>query len=483
MSDPVGERLRSFYGSIQRDPPAGLEVRVARAIDTAQAARRTGRPWRPLFAFTGFAAVVAIVAAAALVFANLRPAPVSSASPSVGPTSVSSASPSGSSSPIPAPSPVATMPEPTPSTPGLIASPSAPPLPTAASDQFSLTGSMTVGRDGPTATRLKNGKVLVVGGKVASGSVATKTVSAELYDPASGMFTATGSMADARWGHTATLLNDGRVLVVGGADLSDGFNNLKSAEIYDPGTGKFTVTGSMAVGRADHTATLLADGRVLIAGGTNSIGLDSAEIYDPATGRFSPTGSMTVARQDQTATRLQDGRVLIAGGTANGVTGPFGVLASAEIYDPSTGKFTATGSMSTPRQGPTATLLPDGTVMVIGGLDQDSALIRSAESYDPAARTFGGAGAWGFGSTATRTAVLLSDGQTLLTIGQDRPGANAETWDGGHNNFYSAGSTTLNVACQTATLLPSGLVLLLGGTGADGKPAAIATLYQLGSQN
>jgi hypothetical protein len=342
---------------------------------------------------------------------------------------------------------------------------------------------MTVGRDGPTATRLKNGKVLVAGGKVATGLVATRTSSAELYDPATGKFTVTGSMTDARWGHTATLLNDGRVLVVGGADMSDGFNNLKSAELYDPATGKFTVTGSMAVGRANHTATLLKDGRVLIAGGTNSIGLDSAEIYDPATGTFTTTGSMTTARQDHAATLLLDGRVLIAGGTANGAVGPFGLLASAEIYDPSTDRFRTTGSMTTQRQGPTATLLPDGTAMVIGGLDQSSTLVKSAEAYDPVLGRFGRAGAWVFGSTATRTAVLLSDGQTLLTIGQDRPGANAETWDGGHMNFYSAGTTTLSVACQTATLLPSGLVLLLGGTGADGKPAAIATLYQLGGQN
>jgi hypothetical protein len=357
------------------------------------------------------------------------------------------------------------------------------PTPTATTAQFSLTGSMTVGRDGPTATRLKNGRILVAGGKARTGSVSSRTAAAELYDPTTGKFSPTGSMTDARWGHTATLLNDGRVLVAGGADFMDGADNLKSAELYDPAAGRFTPTGSMAVGRADHTATLLDDGRVLIAGGTNSIGLDSAEIYDPATGKFSATGSMTTARQDHTATLLADGRALIAGGTANGVTGPFGTLASAELYDPGTGRFTATGSMSTHRQGATATLMSDGSVMVTGGRDQDSTFLGSAEEYDPATGNFAGRGAGIPDRAQARTAVLLSDGFTLLTVGWNAPGATAATYDGGHYGFYTAGTTTLDIACQTATLLPDGRVLLLGGMDADGRPNATAALYELGGQS
>ena len=349
---------------------------------------------------------------------------------------------------------------------------------------------MTVGRDGPTATLLRDGRVLVAGGKVRTGSVELPTSTAELYDPATGKFSATGSMAAARWGHTATVLQDGRVLVTGGADMSDGYDNLKSAELYDPATGRFTPTGSMSVGRAEHTATLLEDGRVLIAGGTNSIGLDSAEIYDPATGKFSPTGSMTTARQNHAATLLKDGRVLILGGTANGVTGPFGTLASAELYNPATGKFSATGSMTTARGGPTATLMLDGRVMVIGGVDESSKALNSAEIYDPASATFGAAGAGIPGipeTAASRTATLLSDG-TLLTVGQASAGAptTAATWDGGHNNFYTAGTTNLIIGCQTATLLQNGRLLLLGGatSGAGGPiPLAAAALYTLGGQN
>jgi hypothetical protein len=348
--------------------------------------------------------------------------------------------------------------------------------------QFSPTGSMLLGRDGATATLLKTGQVLVVGGKVATGSIANKTNTAELYNPSTGKFTATGSLADARWGHTATLLNDGRVLIAGGADLSDGAGNLKTAELYDPATGAFTATGSMAAGRASHTATLLKDGRVLIAGGTNSIGLASAEIYDPATGKFKVTGSMTTARQDHAAARLPDGRVLIVGGTANGVVGPFGVLASAEIYDPATGKFTATGSMSTPRQGPTATLLFEGTVMVTGGRDQNSNFLSSAEEYDPATGQFVGRGG-GYGPNVKwRIALLLGDGFQLLTIVWTAPGAMAATYDGGDFTFHGAGSTTRDIACQTATLLPDGRVLLLGGIGADGKPSATVTVYTLANQ-
>jgi Galactose oxidase, central domain len=441
---------------------------------------RAKGPRRRVFAIAGGAGLVAAVVAVALLSGVIQPIPASSVSASAAPFPAQpSASPSSTSSGKPA-SPGSTPASASASSPTASSISSAPTGSAAA--QFTPTGAMTAGRDGPTATLLEDGKVLVAGGKVAQGLAETATPTAELYDPARGKFSPTGSMAAGRWGHTATRLEDGRVLVVGGADLADGYANLKTAELYDPATGKFSATGSMAVGRADHTATLLADGRVLIAGGTNSVGLDSAELYDPATAKFSATGPMTVARQDHTATRLADGRVLVAGGFANGVAGPFGTLVSAEVYDPAGGRFSGTGSMTAPRQNQTATLLPDGSVMVIGGVDQNARIVTTAESYDPAAGTFGRAGAWAFGSTATRTSVLLSDGHTLLTIGLDQPGANAETWDGGHRNFYQAGSTAWPVACQTATLLQNGLVLLLGGSDATGKPAAIATLYRLGSQ-
>ena len=490
MSDPVDDRLRSYYRSIGGDPPAGLETRVARALDSASAkpsASTARAQWRPAF---GLLAAGIVVVIAALVFRNMGPSPSASPSAVTGPSTSASAGATESPSPSPTTSPIS-VPSATPAaTPASTPTPSILPTPIPSAVEFTLTGSMTVGRDGPTATLLKDGRVLVAGGKVRTGSVELPTATAELYDPTTGKFATTGSMIDARWGHTAALLRDGRVLVTGGADMSDGYDNLKSAELYDPATGKFTPTGSMSVGRAEHTAALLEDGRVLIAGGTNSIGLDSAEIYDPATGAFSPTGSMTTARQNHAATLLKDGRVLIVGGTANGVTGPFGTLASAELYDPARGKFTAAGSMTTARSGPTATLMLDGRVMVIGGVDESSKALNSAEIYDPASATFGAAGAGIPGipeTAASRTATLLSDG-TLLTVGQASAGAptTAATWDGGHNNFYTAGTTNLTLGCQTATLLQNGTVLLLGGATSDAggaTPLAAAALYQLGDQN
>jgi WD40 repeat protein len=179
-------------------------------------------------------------------------------------------------------------------------------------------------------------------------------------------------MANARLDDTVTLLSDGRVLVTGGIDNTG--KTLASAELYDPKTGKFSPAGSMTTTRAFHTATLLSDGRVLIAGGEkkdtgvcascSTPSLASAELYDPATGKFIPTGLMTTGRFSQTATLLLDGQVLIAGGAKdNSFTAS---LASAELYDPKTGTFTATGSMANARQNNTATLLSDGRVLIAG---------------------------------------------------------------------------------------------------------------------
>ena len=222
-----------------------------------------------------------------------------------------------------------------------------------------------------TATALPDGRVLIAGGYGRS----TVLASAELYDPATGSFSPTGSMATARRADTATLLADGRVLIAGGDQnpYSSTYTFFASAELYDPATGSFSPTGSMTTTRAGNTATLLADGRVLIAGGIG------AELYDPKKGSFSPTGSMTTAHWGQTATLLSDGRILIAGGNDQST-----VLTSAELYDPATSSFSPTGSMATPRGYHTTTLLPDGRVLIAGGLaEQVSMGLASAEVYQP----------------------------------------------------------------------------------------------------
>jgi hypothetical protein len=252
---------------------------------------------------------------------------------------------------------------------------------------FSPTGSMSTPREDHTATRLPDGRVLIVGGDDAAGhSIAT----AEIYDPRTGGFSSTGSMHTARGFHTATLLADGRVLVAGGESAAwSAAGALASAEIYDPATGTFSATGSMTTERAYHTATLLANGRVLITGGNASVGLVSAEIYDPTSGTFSATGSMADARVFHTATLLPDGHVLVAGGGGDYTNGAF--LLTAETYDPTTGRFTATGSMATGRTFHAATLLADGRVLVTGGFGPIAPL-ASAEIYDPRTGSFKPAG-------------------------------------------------------------------------------------------
>ena len=321
-------------------------------------------------------------------------------------------------------------------------------------DTFSSTGSLASARGLHTATLLADGRVLVAGGGPASWSVGGDYLaSAELYDPRSGTFTPTGPMTTQREDHTATLLADGRVLITGGSD--QGSHTVASAEIYDPKTGTFTPTGSMNTARGFHTATLLADGRVLIAGGDAAAWADagpflaSAEIYDPKTGTFTPTGPMADGRGFHAATLLADGRVLATGGvTYGGAAAAGGIsLASAELYDPKTGTFTATGPMTNGRVYHTATLLPDGRVLVAGGCpngrvySNNPHFLTSAELYDPVTGAFTATGPMAEGRT-WQAASLLADGRVLVTggYGDLAPLASAEIYNPGTGRFSAAGS-------------------------------------------
>jgi hypothetical protein len=361
-------------------------------------------------------------------------------------------------------------------------------------------GSMQLARGAFTATLLAggpaatNGKVLVAGGNGDFTNAVIGIGNAELYDPSTGMFTATGSMISPRYAHSATLLPNGKVLLAGG--MGDSSNTgtdlvppqaLASAELYDPATGTFTPTGSMHVARASHTATLLPGGRVLIVGGADGPGtgyghypyfdsrpLATAEIYDVATGVFTQTGDLTTGRFAHTATLLGDGTVLVAGGVASTdwMAGTARWTSAAEIYDPATGKFTATGSMNLLRNLHTATLLGDGRVLMAGGSNNDA----SVELYDPGTHAFSMGGSM-LSVRSAHTATLLDDGRVLLAGGalvaecvqgnRDycQPVISIEVFDPSTGTFSAVGFMDAARWAHEAILLDSKEVLLVGGEG------------------
>ncbi|OJH38441.1 Kelch repeat-containing protein [Cystobacter ferrugineus] len=274
-----------------------------------------------------------------------------------------------------------------------------------ATGTWSPTGDAPASYRNATATLLPSGKVLVAGGNDLG-------ISASLFDPASGTWTATGAMVSPRYYHTATLLKDGRVLVAGGSDGEYGGNVLGSAELYDPATGTWTAVAASSVARTQHTATLLASGKVLLAGGQGTVGLlNSAELYDPATGAWTAVGNLGTARSRHTATLLNNGQVLVTGGAADGEPST-----RAELFDPATQTWSATSPMSNPRRLHTATLLGNGRVLVSGGYDDATGIQTAAELYDPVRGVWDAMPAMAV-PRFQHTATLLSNGRVLVSGG------------------------------------------------------------------
>ncbi len=317
---------------------------------------------------------------------------------------------------------------------------------------------MSAKRAAHTATLLNNGKVLMAGGFVAGGG---SLPSAELFDPARNTFTPAGNMTVPRASHTATLLPDGKVLIAGGYNGT----YLNTSEIYDPAANRFTPAARLVTARSEHAAVVLNDGQILIAGGVGMgwTFLKDSELYDPVKGSFALTGSMSVPRESHTATLLSDGKVLITGGHKDrraNIT----IYRSSEIYDPAKRRFTATGDLTIRRHKHGATRLADGRVLIIGGSDErdGDGAYRNAELYDPVKGAFT---AVKNAMNAARyklqgTAILLNDGKVLIAGGSDR----AEVFDPKTNRFtVSNGEMGSLRLFSTATLLKSGNVLIAGG--------------------
>lgn len=285
-----------------------------------------------------------------------------------------------------------------------------------------------------------------------------------------GRFSPTGSLAAARAAHTATLLANGKVLVAGGSDNT--FHPLASAELYDPSTGVFTATGSMISARSNHAATLLGNGKVLVVGGFSDriteIPIASAELYDPSTGAFTPTGSMTTAQPWVLATLLQDGRVFVAG------------QKDAEIYDLASGAFTPTGAFVNPAPviWITIDLLPDGRVLLTGCTLQCT--VGATELFDPKTKTFSTTGPMpGYSWINENSAIELTDGRVLFVGNAENDGstANAEIYDPAAGTFTSIGMALAPHEFAAAVRLVDGTALITGGQLPGGSGSAETELY------
>lgn len=341
---------------------------------------------------------------------------------------------------------------------------------------FTNTGSLSVGVIYSQATLLTNGQVLLSGGKINNPDPDSYSYS-ELYNSNLGVWTETGILNNGRYSHTATLLNNGQVLIAGGF----GTYAFYDAEIYNPTTGGWSETGRLTIGRVGgHTATLLPNGNVLVAGGVVGGSPDSStEEYNLATGQWTTTGPMQTQHAYHTATLLPDGKVIIAGG--NSIVG--GILKVSETYNAATGKTTRVGNMNVARELHTATLLANGKVLIAGGWNK-SGYLSSCELYDPTSGIWTNTGSMSI-ARAYHSAVLLTNGYVLVVGGMYSASnvlSSAELYDPVVGIWRTTVSMNSARFGCSATLLPNGKVLVAGGASANAGSSIESTseLYDFG---
>lgn len=337
-----------------------------------------------------------------------------------------------------------------------------------------------------TATLLPDGKVLAAGGFGSAATGQKALASAEVYDPAANKWTATKPLATPRKDQTATLLPDGRVLVVGGSDGDNsGGKSLNSVEVYDAKTQTWTGAASLATPRTDHTATLLPDGKVLVTGGYDTssgspVAVATAEVYDPATNKWTGAGTLGSGRANASASLLPDGRVMVVGGETSSAA----ALSSAEIYNPSTNSWTGTKSLAGQRTKLTTTALPDGRVLAVGG--DPGTYCATAELYNPKTDTWTGTATLST-SRQRHTATLLPDGRVMI-VGGDTAVARQmsalssrvensliEIFQPDLNTFVPGGEIPGGISNQQVTLLPNGQILISGGIDSTGMVLSEST--------
>ena len=335
-------------------------------------------------------------------------------------------------------------------------------FPSAAASSWNTNTPMNLARDTPSTTLLPDGRILVAGGFGFVGFRLQAFSEVELYDPATGIWTTTNSMNNLRLWPSATVLPNGKVLLAGG----DNFNGVLSVcELFDPATGTWTPTGPMNAARIHEVSVLLPNGKVLVAGGSGPSGNDagwisSAELYDPTTQTWTNLPPMSTPRAWATGTLLPSGKVLVAGGYASGQ------LSSAELFDPATKTWTNTGSLNLARNLHSAALLPNGKVLVVAGETTNAPWASTtAELYDPATGLWAMTGAMhvqraGFAMT------LLPNGKVLASGGEDinyNAIGSAELYDPASGTWSYAGTLTTPRWNHTSTLLHNGNVMLVGG--------------------